>query len=339
MKSLIANLTQIPGPAGHEALIREFIRAELAPIADEIRVDALGNLIVWRSPFGERHPQRVGASGLKIMLTAHMDEIGVMVIHIDKNGFARFIPVGTYDLQSLPGRRVQFLNGAVGVIGVEGLKSLGSRLAVEQLYLDFGVSKREDCPVGMGETAVFQSSFLELGERMVSKALDDRIGIAVLIETMRQIKFTPHQIFYVFSSQEEVGSRGVTPAAYEINPDLGLAIDVTSTGDMQQGYPREIHLGKGPAIKVRDAKMLSDARVVDWMGETAKKTRIPIQYEILEQASTDARAIQLTRAGVPAGGLLVPCRYIHTPSEMVDYNDVLDAIRLLLELLSHPIKL
>jgi endoglucanase len=139
--------------------------------------------------------------------------------------------------------------------------------------------------------------------------------------------------------QEEVGVRGATTAAYSIDPDLGLAVDVTSTGDTPQGLKMEVGLGKGPAIKVRDAGMLADPRVVDWMVKTAEKDKIPFQMEILERGGTDARAIQLTRAGVPAGCLSIPCRYVHSPSEMVDYGDVLNSIRLLVSLLSKPVEL
>ena len=164
---------------------------------------------------------------------------------------------------------------------------------------------------------------------------------AVLIETLRQLKSTPHELYFVFSVQEEVGVRGATTAAFGIDPDLGLASDVTGTGDTprRSGRRMEVSLGKGPAIKVRDGGMLADPRVVSWMVKTAEKAGLPYQLEILEGGSTDARAIQLTRAGVPAGCLSIPCRYVHSPSEMVDFGDVENAVRLLVELISKPVKL
>jgi putative aminopeptidase FrvX len=161
----------------------------------------------------------------------------------------------------------------------------------------------------------------------------------VMIEALRQLKTTPHEIYFVFTTQEEVGVRGATTAAYGIDPDLGLAIDVTGTGDTPKGLVMEISLGKGPAIKVKDAGMIADPRVVDWMVKAAEKAKIPYQLEVLERGGTDARAIQLTRAGVPAGCLSIPCRYVHSPSEMVDIHDVENAVRLLVELLENKILL
>jgi endoglucanase len=187
--------------------------------------------------------------------------------------------------------------------------------------------------------AAFERPFIDLGDRLVAKSMDDRIGVAVLIEALRQIPPTPNEVHVVFSVQEEVGVRGATTAAYGIDPDLGLAIDVTATGDTPNGLKMDVSLGKGPAIKVRDSSMLSDPRVVDWMVKTAEKAGIPYQMEILERGGTDARAIQLTRAGVPAGCISIPCRYVHTQSEMVDYSDVQNAVRLLAALLNQPIEL
>jgi endoglucanase len=181
----------------------------------------------------------------------------------------------------------------------------------------------------VGDVGTFDRPFLDLGGRLVAKSLDDRIGAAVLIETLRQIKDTPHQLYFVFSTQEEVGVRGATSAAFGIDPNLGLAVDVTATGDTPRRTKvrMDVSLGKGPAIKVRDGGMLADRRVVDWMVKAAEQLSLPYQMEILESGSTDARAMQLTRAGIPAGCLSIPCRYVHSPSEMVDFTDVQNAIR------------
>ncbi|RMF47111.1 MAG: M20/M25/M40 family metallo-hydrolase, partial [Anaerolineae bacterium] len=191
----------------------------------------------------------------------------------------------------------------------------------------------------VGDVAVFERTFLDLGERLVSKAMDDRISVAILIETLRQLEDTPHQVYFVFSTQEEIGTRGAATAAYDVNPDIGLAVDVTLSGDTPKGYKMEVHLGKGPAIKVRDGGMLADPRVVDWMVRTAEAAGIPYQREVLLGGTTDARSIQVTRAGVPAGCLSIPCRYVHTPSEMVDYRDVQQSVQLLLALLRAPVTL
>jgi endoglucanase len=169
--------------------------------------------------------------------------------------------------------------------------------------------------------------------------MDDRIAVAVLIETMRRLDETPHEIFFVFSTQEEVGLRGATTAAFGVDPELGLAVDVTGTGDTPKGRRMEVALGKGPAIKVRDQGMLADPRVVRWMVDTAEAAELPYQLEVLTGGTTDAKSIQLTRSGVPSGCLSIPCRYIHSPSEMVDSVDVENAVRLLVALLSRPAEL
>jgi endoglucanase len=161
--------------------------------------------------------------------------------------------------------------------------------------------------------------------------------VAIAIETLKQLEKTPHEVYFVFSVQEEVGLRGATTSAYGVDPDIGLAIDVTGSGDTPNGIRMEVGLGKGPAVKVRDGGMLSDPRVIDWMVRSASKAKLPYQLEILEGGTTDARAIQLARAGVPVGCLSIPCRYVHTPSEMVDYADVTNGVALLVEMLSKPI--
>ena len=198
---------------------------------------------------------------------------------------------------------------------------------------------KKTAPLKVGDVAVFERPFSVLGNRLVSKAMDDRIAVTVMIETLRRLKKSPHELYFVFTVQEEVGVRGATTAAFGIDPDLGLAVDVTMTGDTPKGVKMEVALGKGPAIKIKDAGSLSDPRVVHWMETTAQKAKIPYQMEILEFGGTDARAIQLTRAGVPAGCLSIPCRYVHSPSEMVDLDDVENAVNLLVELLTNPVSL
>jgi len=334
MKSLIKKLVETPGPSGYESQVRDLIRSEVESLADAVYVDNLGNLIA-RIDSGTK-------DDFKIMLSAHMDEIGVIVTHIDSNGFARFIKVGGVRPQSCPGGRVRFLDGTIGVIGTERIKDIGEAPSFEQMFIDLGAMSKEECPVKIGDMAVFERTFVDMGRRLVSKAMDDRIGVAVLIGTMcllREQKIKPaHQIFFVFSTQEEVGLRGATTAAFGVDPDLGIAVDVTVSGDTPKGVRMEVGLGKGPAIKVRDSGMLADPRVVGWMVDTAEVEELPYQLEVLEMGTTDARVIQLVRAGVPAGCLSIPCRYVHAPSEVVDLNDVENAIKLLVALLKQPTK-
>jgi endoglucanase len=169
--------------------------------------------------------------------------------------------------------------------------------------------------------------------------MDDRVCAAVLIETLKNVKNSPHELYFVFSTQEEVGLRGATTAAYAIDPDLGIASDVTMTGDTPRGIKMDVALGKGPAIKVKDGGMLADPKVVDAMVQCAQKHEIPYQLEVLLGGTTDAKAMQISRAGMPAGCVSVPTRYVHTPSEMVDINDLNNAVKLLTALISEPIKL
>ncbi|MCS7011968.1 MAG: M42 family metallopeptidase [Anaerolineales bacterium] len=331
MKPLIQKLTETFSPSGYETAIREAIRREVEPLADEIRIDPLGSLIVRKGTKNQ--------NGKRIMIAAHMDEIGLMVTHIDENGFVRFTGIGGIRPQVLTGSRVRFVNGAAGVIGVERLTDLTKAPTLEQCFIDVGATSKKDCPVKVGDVCGFERPFLDLDKRLVAKAMDDRIGCAVAIEALRALQDTPHELYFVFTTQEEVGVRGATASAFGVDPDVGLAVDVTATGDTPKSSKMEVSLGKGPAVKVKDAGMLADPRVVDWMIRTAEKAKIPYQREVLEGGSTDARAIQLTRAGVPAGCLSIPCRYVHTPSEMVDYDDVQNAVRLLTALLSHPFDL
>jgi len=335
MKSLIQKLVETPGPPGYEEKIRSVVRTEVEPLVEQVQVDSLGNLIARK---GQK-----GGDGLRIMLAAHIDEIGVIATHIDEHGYVRFTPLGGVNPRSCPGGRVSFLNGAMGVIGVERSDRGGNAPDFEQMFIDVGASTRADCPVRVGDVAVFERPMLDMGKRLISKALDDRVGVAVLVETLRRIDAeainSPHQLFFVFSVQEEVGLRGAKTAAFGIDPDLGLAVDITGSGDTPKGLRMDIGLGKGPAIKVRDAGMLSDPRVVRWMVERAEGAGLPYQLEVLERGTTDARAIQITRAGVPSGCLSVPCRYIHAPSEMVDIDDVENTVRLMIELLKEPIHL
>lgn len=329
MKAVIQKLTETYGPSGFEGRIRDVIRGMLPQM--ESTVDALGNLIV--------HTGTRKKGGSRIMVAAHMDEIGVMVSHIDKNGFARFSPIGGVYPRNLPGSRVRFADGSTGVIGLEK-QDPGEKLpGLDKYYIDTGAASRKESRVKVGDTACFDRSFTEAGTRLVAKAMDDRAGCAVMLEALKQIKEIPHEIFFVFSTQEEVGLRGATTSAYALEPEIGISVDVTTTGDTPRANPMAVRLGGGPAIKVRDSGMISDPRLVKAMTAAAEKERIPYQLEVLEGGTTDARVMQISRAGLPAGCISIPCRYVHTPSEMVDYNDLENAVRLLMALLSKPINL
>ena len=332
MKELIKKLTEAYGPSGREEQIREVIKGEIEGVADEMKVDAMGSLIALKRGSGE---------GLKVMLAAHMDEIGIIATHVDEKGFIRFASVGSVNPLTLLGGRVVFADGTVGTIGLEKREPEEEKKipSLDKLYLDVGAKDKETAPVRVGDIACFQRPFVALGDRLLAKAFDDRIGCAVLIQVMRDLKTSPHDVYFVFSVQEELGLRGAITSAYGIQPNLGVSVDVTGTGDTPEARPMAVSLGEGPAIKVKDGGMLAHPAVKNLLVETAEQVGIPYQLEVLERGTTDATAIQISREGVPAGCLSIPCRYVHTPSEMVDYNDVLNAVRLLVALLSRPIEL
>lgn len=258
MKALIQKLTETFSPSGSEFAIREIIRQEVRPFADDIRVDALGSLIVQKG-------SKTNGSR-RIMLAAHMDEIGLMVTAIDENGFIRFTGLGGVRPHALTGGRIRFMDSTPGVIGTDRLPDPAKAPTLEQCFIDIGASGLKDCPVKVGDVCAFDRPFLDLGNRLVAKSMDDRIGCAVLIETLRNLKNTPHELYFVFTTQEEVGTRGAAASAFGVDPDLGLAVDVTGTGDTPKGSQMEVALGKGPAVKsqgLRHACRCTRGRVDD----------------------------------------------------------------------------
>ncbi len=331
MKQLLKTLTETFGPSGYEDEVRKLILKEIKPLADEVRVDALGNLIVRKKPAANsKNPKR-------IMLAAHMDEIGVIASHIDRKGFVRFTNVGgTFGKYTL-GARARFMNGVTGVVGYDRMENVDTALPINKMYIDVGATKKEDCPVKVGDFAAFDRSYMEIGDRLVAKSMDDRSGVVVLIETLRGIKSTPNDLYFVFTTQEEVGLRGAGVAAYGVDPEIGIAVDVTATGDTPASLKMAMELGKGPCVKFRDPGMLADPRVVDWMITTAEKSKIPYQREVLLMGTTDGKEIQISRSGVMTGALSIPCRYVHSASEMVDYNDLKNSVKLLTAMLSKAV--
>ncbi len=317
---LLEKLTQTFGPSGYEDAIRDIIREEVAPLADELRIDPLGSLIAYRKGTG---------GGQKIALAAHMDEIGVMATYVEEQGYVRFTSIGGLRPLNCAGSRVRFANGVVGVVSMERRDDANSMPALQHLYIDVGATSREGCPVAVGDPGQFIGPLVRQGQRLVSKTMDDRVGCYVLIEVLRRLKDTPHEVYAIFSTQEEIGLAGARTSAFRVDPDMAISIDVTGTGDTPKAHPMAVELGKGPAIKVKDGGMISHPLVRDKLVAAAKEAGLPYQMEILLGGSTDAAAMQLVRAGVPSGCVSIPCRFIHSPSEMVDAADVENAIALL----------
>jgi tetrahedral aminopeptidase len=326
VKDLIKKLTEAWGPSGYEHHVRELIQSEVAAYADEIRVDKLGNLIC-----------RVGSGGKKILVDAHMDEIGVMATFREPNsGYLRFSEIGGLLRTTLLGNRVRFENGTVGVIGVHDPWSTNIP-AIEHYYIDVSDGNGAGA-VQAGSPAGFVRELEERGSRLIGKAMDDRIGCVVAIEAMRRLnKSAPNEVYFVFAVQEEVGLRGAGAAAFSIEPDVAVALDVTLTGDVPKSDRMDVKLGGGAAIKIHDTGHVVPPTVRDWMIERAEAENIPYQLELLTKGTTDAARIQTTRAGVPGGAISIPCRFVHTTSETVDVNDVEACIRLLVGLLTNPV--
>lgn len=330
MKELIKALVESYGPTGHEEQVRALITERVKGYADEIRTDPLGSLIVLKKGTG---------GGKRIMVAAHMDEIGVVVAYIDKKGFVRFGRLGGLSPLTVLGRRVRFANGTVGVIAWEKGRYPTSIPTWEEIYLDVGGTSPENCPVGIGDAACFDDKYVEQGDWLISKAMDNRMGCAVGVQALIEMGESPNDVYFCFTVQEEVGLRGATASAYGVDPEVGIALDVTLTGDTPEASPMCISLGKGTAIKVMDSSVIAHPGVKNWMVQTAERIGAPYQLEILTAGGTDTAAIQRTRAGVPAGCLSVPTRYVHTPSEMVHYGDVRATVDLLAELLRKPVEL
>jgi len=331
VEALIKTLAEAWGPPGYEHEIRNLIRAEVESVADEITVDPLGNLIC-----------RVGSGEKRVMTAAHMDEIGLIVGHIDRQGYARFASIGTLFPAALLGARVRFENGVIGVIGVEHQYTRRRELpALNGFYIDISANGDGNAAVQIGDPGAFVGDVIWRGERVIGKSLDNRLGCAIQIETMRRVKAqgTPHSVYFVFTVQEEVGSRGAGPAAYGITPDLALVLDGTSAGDQPHGKRMAITLGGGAAIKTRDTGLIVPPAVRDLLVRRAEEADIPYQLEVLEAASTDGRTIQIARAGVPTGAISYPLRYTHTTSETADRGDIQAVVDLLVAALTQAIDL
>ncbi len=311
--NILKELTRINAPSGCENAVREYISSKLAPYCDELKTDALGNLTAHRR-----------GAGKKVMFAAHMDEIGVIVTAVDDKGFIRFSSIGGLTVNELPGRRVEFPGDVFGVIGVNDEKAFKDKPSLDKLFIDVGAKNKTDAEklVNIGDAAVFTGEFVNNGSTVISKSLDNRAGCAVLMKAISMIKNDTNDLYFVFTAQEEVGLRGAKTAAYSIDPDIAIAVDVTDTGDTPGCDMSAVKMGGGAAVKVMDRSVLCDAEIRVKMIETAKKYDIPYQLEVMTDGGTDAGAIHLTRAGVKTGGVSIPVRYIHSPSETADAADI-----------------
>lgn len=334
MQDLAKRLAEAFGVSGFEDEIRSVIRDEIAGLVDDVTVDALGNLVAVRRGTG---------GGKRVMLAAHMDQIGLMVTHVDEKGFLRFTPIGYLYALACWGGQVRFADGTVGTIGLDGRRDPTKDLpALRDMFVDVGATAREQVKQKVGAVAVFWPGFASQGDTWFSPNLDDRAGCVVLVQLLRDLKDVAieHDLYAVFTTQEEVGPRGARTSAYAIDPEIAIALDVTDTGDVPYATPAmEVALGRGVAIKIQDSGMISHVGLNRLLIAAAEAEGVPYQLEVLQGGTTDAYAIQVSRGGVPTTALSLPSRHIHTPSQIVDARDVTSAVRLLRAFLARPIVL
>lgn len=329
MKALIRKLSEAYGPSGREDALRQIVRAELRGLSDYISEDPLGNL--------HAVIKQKSRSGRRIMLAAPMDEVGLQVSHVDEKGFVRFVALGPLDALHCVGTRVRFADGRLGVIELEPRRDVAGPPTLRQLFIDVGAADPEASGMRLGETAVFDRAVAEVNGRMIGKALGARTAVAVLLETLRHLKRTPHEVQFVFSVQEQVGSRGARTAAFGLEPEVALTLGPAPASDIPRGDPAAISLGRGPVINAREGYAISDPRLVEWMAGRASEAHMPHQFGVFETSASDPTAIQVSRAGVVTAGLGLPCRYLHTASEMVELSDAEATVKLLLSLLASPL--
>ena len=320
MKETLRKLLMAFGPSGRENAVRKVISDEIAPYVDSMRVDALGNLIAVKKGPGKR-----------VMVAAHMDQIGFIVTNAEESGFLRVHNVGGIYRKNSLNRRVVFENGLSGILSTEIEDEDPADKTMLKLFIDIGAKNREEALrlVAIGDCAVYAPEMNELQNGLISApAMDNRVGCAVLVEAIRQFKPGGNALIAVFTAQEEVGIRGAKAAAYDVDPDVGLAIDVTTAGDTPKGHRIEVFVGKGPAVKLMDSYIICSPAIVDALEETARGLAMPVQREILTAGGNDAAAIQLSRGGVPSGTLSIPCRYVHSAVEVISLEDAENAAKL-----------
>ena len=316
---LTRQLVDVFGPSGQEGDISQVIADLARPYADDLTTDALGNLIVHRKGDGPR-----------LMLAAHMDTVGLVVTYFEKDGTLRLGKLGGITPMDIRNAPVRFQNGIHGAVKVHG-KADESKLTIDDLYLDIGAANREEAQsmVALGDVCVFSAPTVQNRSRVISPYLDNRISCAVLLMALERLRESQYDLYAVFTVQEELGLRGAKPAAYGVDPQLAIALDVTATYDYP-GAPKagSAALGAGAAIKVMDASVICRPELVDKLSSLARAHQIKAQMDVLTRGGTDAGAILPIRHGVITGGISVPCRYSHTPTSVADLVDVESCVQL-----------
>ena len=330
--NLLKEIAEVAGAPGHEQRIREIVLREITPLVDDITIDNMGNVYAIKKGKNEK----------RVMIGAHMDEIGFIVTHIDDNGFVRFHTLGGFDPKTLTAQRV-IIHGKEDVIGVMGSKPIHVMSAEERTklpqttdyFIDLGMDKvAVEKIVSIGNPITRERGLIEMGNCVNCKSLDNRLAVFILIESLRALKSVevPYDIYGVFTVQEEVGIRGASVAALEIKPDFGFGLDTTIAFDVPGSKPEEVitKLGDGTAIKVMDSSTICDYRMIKYMENIAEKHKIKTQKEILTAGGTDTAGIQrMNPGGAIAGAISIPTRHIHQVIEMANKDDIRGSIDLL----------
>lgn len=316
---ILEELNSAFGPSGCEGDAAEIIERLARPYVDEITRDTLGNLICHKK-----------GGGSKVMFAAHMDSVGLVVTHIEEKGFLRVGRLGGIDPNRILYTPVRFRNGVHGTVAADADRE-PAKLKLDDLYIDVGVSDEAEArtKVDVGDTAVYDLPVRDLGDKILSPHLDDRIGCAILVLAMEQLGNTGNDLYFVFTVQEEVGTRGAVTAAYAIDPDYAVAVDVTSSDDLPgSAHVSSTRQGRGAGVKVMDHSVISHPRVVEKLKALAKEKGVPYQTDVSSRGGTDAGAIHKSRCGVCSGVLSVPSRYTHTPTEMICKRDAMACVEL-----------
>ena len=331
---LLGKICKTPGAPGFEDKVRALVLKEIDGLVDSVKVDAMGNVIARKKGSGDK----------KVMCAAHMDEISFIVTHIDEDGFVRFHTLGGFDPKTLTAQRV-IIHGKKDLVGVMGSKPIHlmkpeertKAPSISDFFIDLGLSKAEVAElIEIGDPITRERELIQMGNCVNSKSLDNRVSVFILIEALRQMKDRelPYDFYAVFTVQEEVGLRGATTAASQVDPDFAIGLDVTIAFDVPgaQAYEAVSRLGKGAAIKIMDGSVICDPRMVRHMKSVAEKHNIPWQAEVLPAGGTDTAGLQRSgRRGSVAGAISIPCRHIHQVIEMCNISDIEACTALLVE--------
>lgn len=317
---VLEKLVGIYGPSGKEFRVSEYIKEEIKDHVDEITMNPFGSVIA-----------RIKGDGPKVMIAGHMDQIGMMVTKVDKKGFIYVTNIGGINPYVTHGQRVVFEDGQVGIAYSKKKNKDMGKLKLEDIYIDVGARSKDEVneSINIGDVCVYQPDFMTTNNTITAGALDDRIGCFMMIEAIKNIENPMNDLYFVFTVQEEVGIRGAKTAAYEISPDIGIAVDITGCGDTPGADTFEVSLHEGAAIKIRDNSLLSHPGLNEKLFNICETEDINYQREVLTFGGTDAGGISLARAGVPSTCISIATRYAHSAHETISQEDLKGCIALL----------